>query len=105
MMFVLMIIMIKYIWYLGKLLPLTAPLGKIGRKKTKSQFDSIKVILNDIYGFLKINSEVKLLNQRVYFEQHISRLCLLKSCICLFPGGSVPLSVMFPFLLNHLKIM
>ena len=49
MMFVLMIIMIKYIWYLGKLLPLTAPLGKIGRKKTKSQFDSIKVILNDIY--------------------------------------------------------
>ena len=49
MMFVLMIIMIKYIWYLGKLLPLTAPLGKIGRKKAKSQFDSIKVILNDIY--------------------------------------------------------
>ena len=49
MMFVLMIIMIKYIWYLVKLLPLTAPLGKIGRKKTKSQFDSIKVILNDIY--------------------------------------------------------
>ena len=31
---------------------------------------------------------MKLLNQRVYFEQHISRLCLLKSCICLFPEGS-----------------
>lgn len=49
MMFVLGIIMIKYIWYLGKLLPLTAPHSKIGRKKPKSQFDSIKVILNDIY--------------------------------------------------------
>lgn len=49
MMFMLMIIMIKYVWYLGKLLPLMAPLGKIGRKKPISQFDSIKVILNDIY--------------------------------------------------------